>query len=82
MRVVGEIPHPQLKITIFSWNNRYLIKLEAGPFEQTFKVSEFDVTSEEDVKNMVDSEFLQEAEARFNDMAQSLLKSQHRNEVF
>ncbi len=82
MRVVGEIPHPQLKITIFNWNNRYLIKLEAGSFEQTFKVSEFDVTSEEEVRNMVDSEFLKEAEARFNDMSQSLQKSQQRNNLF
>jgi hypothetical protein len=82
MRVVGEIPHPQLKITIFNWNNRYLIKLEAGALEQTFKVSEMDVTSEEDLKKMIDTEFLQEAEARFHEMAQSLFKSQQRNEEF
>lgn len=59
-----------------------MIKLEAGSFEQTFKVSEFDITSEDDLKNMVDADFLKEAEARFNDMAQSLLKSQQRNEGF
>jgi hypothetical protein len=82
MRVVGEIPHPELKITIFNWNNRYLIKLESGPFEQTFKVSEFDITSEEELKKLVDSEFLQEAEARFHHMAQSLSRSQERNEEF
>jgi hypothetical protein len=82
MRVVGEIPHPELKITIFNWNNRYLIKLEQGSFEQTFKVSEFDVVSEEDIKKLVDSEFLKESEARFQNMAQSLSKSQQRNEAF
>jgi hypothetical protein len=82
MRVVGEIPHPKLKITIFNWNNRYLIKLEAGFLEQTFKVSEFDITSEEDLKKVVDADFIKEAEARFDDMALSLLKSQKRNEEF
>jgi hypothetical protein len=82
MRVVGEIPHPYLKITIFNWNNRYLIKLEQGSFEQTFKVSELDVTSEEDLIKLVDVEFLKESEARFHDMAQSLIKSQQRNEIF
>lgn len=82
MRVVGEIPHPNLKITIFNWNNRYLIKLETGAMEQTFKISEFDITSEEDLKQIVDVEFLQEAEARFHDMAQSLIRSQQRNEEF
>jgi hypothetical protein len=82
MRVVGEIPHPYLKITIFNWNNRYLIKLEHGSYEQTFKVSELDVTSEEDLIKLVDTEFLKESEARFHDMAQSLIKSQQRNEIF
>src|SRR4051812_23403732 len=50
MRVVGEIPHSDCKITIFHWNNRYLIKLERGPFEQTFKIQEYDLTSEEEVR--------------------------------
>lgn len=72
MRVVGEIPHPEVKITIFHWNNRYLIKLEAGPFEQTFKVEEFDLTSEEEVKEIVNEAFIQQSIARFNDMAKSL----------
>lgn len=82
MRVVGEIPHPHLKITIFNWNNRYLIKLEHGSLEQTYKVSELDFTSEEDLIKIVDAEFLMESEARFMDMAQSLFKSQQRNDVF
>lgn len=72
MRVVGEIPHPEIKITLFHWNNRYLIKLEAGPFEQTFKVSEFDVLSEENLKEIVNETFVKQAIERFNDMAISL----------
>ncbi|MFM7859714.1 MAG: hypothetical protein ACKO96_49235 [Flammeovirgaceae bacterium] len=72
MRVVGEIPHPEIKITLFHWNNRYLIKLEAGMFEQTFKVSEFDVSSEENLKEIVSETFVTQAIDRFNDMAKSL----------
>jgi hypothetical protein len=72
MRVVGEIPHPEIKITIFHWNNRYLIKLEAGPFEQTFKIEEYDLTSEDDVKKVVSEGFIQQSIARFNEMARSL----------
>jgi hypothetical protein len=82
MRVVGEIPHPYLKITIFHWNNRYLIKLEHGSYEQTFKVSELDVHSVEDLYKIVDTEFLKESENRFLEMAQSLIKSRQRNEIF
>jgi hypothetical protein len=75
MRVVGEIPHPELKITIFHWNNRYLIKLEAGLFEQTYKIHEYDVTSEEEVKKLVDDDFIRSALKRFNEMAESLHSS-------
>ena len=72
MRIVGEIPHPELKITIFHWNNRYLIKLEAGLFEQTYKIHEYDVASEEEVKKLIDEQFLKSALERFNQMAESL----------
>lgn len=75
MRIVGEIPHPEIKITIFSWNNRYLIKLEAGWLEQTFKLQEYDVASDEEVKKIVSNEFIQQAIVRFNDMAISLRDS-------
>ncbi len=72
MRVVGEIPHSDCKITIFHWNNRYLIKLEQGPFEQTFKIQEYDLSSEEEVKQVVSEEFIQSALRRFEAMAHSL----------
>jgi len=72
MRVVSEIAHPELKITIFHWNNRYLIKLEAGLFEQTYKIQEYDVDSEDEVKKLVTNEFIRGAIDRFNQMAESL----------
>ena len=72
MRVVGEIPHPECKITIFNWNNKYIVKLEVGPFEQTFKISESDVGSEDDLRKIVDNDFIQQAMARFADMSRSL----------
>lgn len=72
MRIVREILHPQVKITIFHWNNRYLIKLEAETLEQTFKVSELDLTTENDLEKILDDQFIDEAVARFNEMAQSL----------
>ena len=71
MRVVGEIPHPDCKITLFAWNNRYLVKLEQGYLEQTFKIDQFDVTSDADLLTIVDSEFIDKALQRFAEMAQS-----------
>ena len=72
MRVVGEISHPELKITIFHWNNRYLIKLEAGFLEQTFKIPEYDISSEEELRKMVNDDFIKSAINRFNEMDESL----------
>lgn len=72
MRVVGEIPHDVCKITLFSWNNRYLIKLEYGLLEQTYKVNQFDIVSEADLYQIVDESFIHAALDRFREMDKSL----------
>jgi hypothetical protein len=78
MRLVFEIPHPDFKITIFSWNNRYLIKLEQGLLEQTFKIAEYDLTDESELRGLIDAEFLHQAAKRFQEMGQSLYEALHR----
>lgn len=75
MRVVKEIQRPQCKITIFHWNGKYLIKLEKGLIEQTFKIPELDLTSETDLEFILNEEFMQKAEARFTEMMQALQKA-------
>ncbi|WP_426493134.1 hypothetical protein [Hymenobacter sp. 102] len=72
MRQLAIIPHPEAKITLFSWNGKYLIKLEKGSFEQTYKVSELDLTSEDDIHQLLDEEFVQAAVQRFKSMQQDL----------
>jgi len=72
MRIVGEIPHPDCKITLYSWNNRYLIKFESGLLEQTFKINQFDVTEEAELKQIVNESFVQETLKRFVNMEESL----------
>ena len=79
MRLVREIPHPDCKITIFSWNNRYLIKLEQGLLEQTFKISEFDLSGEAELLSIIDAEFLHQAAMRFQDMGRSLHEARERS---
>lgn len=78
MRVVGEIPHSACKITIFAWNNRYLIKLEQGLLEQTYKINEYDVTSEEELYRVVDTIFIDEALSRFAAMRATLQEALQR----
>ncbi len=75
MLVIGQIPHPACKITLFAWNAKYLIKLERGLIEQTFKVPELEVTGDGDVKEMLKGDFLQEALLRFDEMDASLSRA-------
>jgi hypothetical protein len=69
MRTVGEIAHPDCKISIFAWNNRYLVKFEQGYFEQTFKIDQFDVQNDDHLRQIIDTEFIKTALDRFRDMA-------------
>jgi len=78
MRVVVEIPHKECKITVFAWNNRYLIKLEQGMLEQTFKVNEYDLDGESELFKIIDDTFIQEALNRFEDMNSSLRQTLQR----
>lgn len=72
MRVIGEILHPECKITIFHWNNRYLIKLEQGLLEQTYKIQEYDVSSEEELRSLITGDFIHAALQQFGTMRQAL----------
>jgi hypothetical protein len=68
MRVVADIPHARYKIQIFSYNAKYLVKIELGQFEQVFKINEAHVLGLEDVKRMVTDELLKNSLDRFLSM--------------
>lgn len=79
MRVVSEIPHLEFKITIYSWNGKYIIKLEKGMYEQTYKISEMDISNDEEAKKIVkDEEFMKTVLARFKEMNASLNQALNR----
>jgi hypothetical protein len=75
MRIIGEIPHTDCKITLYHWNNRYIIKLERDYLEQTFKIDQFELSSEKDLVAIANQPFIEEALERFNTMEQSLLNA-------
>lgn len=78
MRVIHERSFEGCKITFFSWNNRYLIKLEQGLMEQTYKIDQFDILNEEELLRLADAEFVQQALQRFLEMGRSLYEAQVR----
>lgn len=73
MRVLEEIPHPKYKIQLFSYNAKYIIKIELGQFEQTFKIGETDVMGLDDVKAMLTKDFLSSCLHRFVSMREDWL---------
>ncbi|HMR56768.1 MAG TPA: hypothetical protein PLM56_05090 [Cyclobacteriaceae bacterium] len=72
MRIIKEFLKDEIKITLYHWNNRYLIKLEWELFEQTFKIPEWDLTSEADIDEILSADFLNTAANRFREMAGAL----------
>jgi len=68
MRVVGNIPHPDLLITVFAMNEKYVVKMEAGPMEQTYKIPMDAVAGLDGVQNFFDEAFMQNVLQRFNEM--------------
>jgi len=68
MRVIADIPHARYKIQIFLYNAKYLVKIELGQFEQTFKIAESDVNGLEELKRMITDQLLHNSLERFISM--------------
>ena len=56
MRVITEFAIGETaKATIFVWNGKYIIKIEMGNLEQTYKVSELDIISLSELQTQLQS---------------------------
>jgi hypothetical protein len=79
MRTVAELPHPEFKITIMSMNSKFVIKLEQGSIEQTYKIPEMDLTDGvNSVFELLDETFLRTVSARFTEMRKDFKESFYR----
>jgi len=68
MRIIDSIPHASITISIFQMNDKYLVKFEAGPMEQVFKFTVAEVKSVENLKKLINPEFIETCRVRFNEM--------------
>lgn len=68
MRLVKEVPHERYKIQIFNYNAKYIVKIELGDFEQTFKIRETNIDGLDDVENMITQHLLSASLNRFIEM--------------
>lgn len=74
MRTISEIHHPNCRITIFLWNQKYLVKFEQEGLEQTYKINQFDVAGEDELKKIINEDFIESVVKRFDEMRKELDK--------
>ena len=70
MRVIEEIPNPDMKITLFAWNGKFILKFEIENLEQTYKVRETDIPNANAAKSLLTETFLTQIKERFRSMAE------------
>jgi hypothetical protein len=75
MRVVKEVPHFRFKITIFSWNNKYIIKIEDAHLEQSYKIDSTEVAGLDELEAMLTEDFLISVLKRFSEMGKDFADS-------
>ncbi len=73
MRIIKETKVGEYKVTIFHWNNKYLLKFEDGRSELTYKISQLDITTEADVDVFLsDADVLGKVRESFEKMDETL----------
>jgi hypothetical protein len=79
MRIIAELPHPEFKISILNMNNKFIVKIEKGTLEQTYKVPESDITDGvNSVFEILDEQFLATVATRFAEMLKDYREAYYR----
>ena len=65
MRIVKEIPHERYKIQLHQYNGKYILKIELGQYEQSYKINELDIEDANSIDNILTEEFLKNCLGRF-----------------
>lgn len=68
MRFIKDIPNDYCKTSLYGFNNKFIIKFEGGDYEQVYKVSEMEVSGEDEIEEMLGDTFYKTVIARFTQM--------------
>jgi hypothetical protein len=81
MRIIAELPHPDCKISIFSMNQKFIIKFEQGVLEQSYKLAETDVIGGlNGIFELLDEEFINQVIEQFKQMRKAFVNAYERYE--
>lgn len=82
MKIVKEFSNAYGRCTIFEMNNKFIVKIENGNYEQTYKLSSMDylIQSAADFDVLLDEKFMQSVNERFLEMHQQWMETIQRND--
>ena len=82
MRVIAELPHPECRITLFNMNQKYIVKFEQGTLEQSYKLSELDLSGggANEIFEMLDEAFIGTVIERFKAMRSDFSEAYNRQQ--
>ena len=72
MRIVRDFYREDLKISIFDFDLKYVIKFEFRGLEQTFKLDKLEFKDITELENKLDKKFLKAIRNRFESMSDDL----------
>ena len=72
MRIAKDFYREDLKISIFDFDLKYVIKFEFRSLEQTFKVNKLEYKDITELENKLDNKFLKIVRNRFDSMSNDL----------
>jgi len=80
MRIIGNIEHPSLKISVFKNDGRTSVKFETSLYEQTYKLGEDErFSTVEGVQTIIDLPMIEQILQGFQRMHRARLESMSRN---
>lgn len=83
MKIVKEFSNAHGRFSIFEMNNKFIIKIERGNYEQTYKLNTLDylIQSADDIEKIFDDDFMKNIDAVFLKMHQDFNQSIERNNL-
>lgn len=59
MHFIKEIPHEKMRISLFEWNSKYILKFETPQLEQSYKFSVLDFSGQNEIEELASSSSFQ-----------------------
>ena len=72
MRLIKTLFIEDIKITIFDFDLKYVIKFEKNRLEQTFKLDKLEFSELDDLERKINSDIIKSIKNRFLDMSKDL----------